>query len=30
MEDALNRLQKANVRASPRLMKAVREGTVGD
>lgn len=30
MEDALDRLQRTNFRASPRLLKAVREGTVGD
>lgn len=28
--DALDRLQQTNFRASPRLLKAVREGTVGD
>lgn len=29
LEDALDRLQQTNFRASPRLLKAVREGTVG-
>ncbi len=30
LEDALDRLQKTNFRVSPRLLKAVRDGTVGD
>ena len=30
LDDALDRLQKTNFRMSPRLLKALREGTVGD